>query len=384
MKPRFATRNRVACTALSIVFTLASHAATVTKSASGTDLTDGATSWGGAVPTSADTATWTATSLGAALTLNAAADWQGIAVTGALSNIDISGTGALTLGTAGIDLAASSVDLSIGNAVTLNGNQTWKAAASKNIGISGSVGGTGNLTAGAAAPTSTYSAGYLSANSGTPTTVFPGATLANFSAANGVMQGGWIPTATSAAGYFFTNNGTTATVQLQFYDGTTYTKVAKVQLTQVGADVVAYQIYGKFKTGNLLGQNFDSITSEGSPPVGSGGYGVNSLTVSIGSAASGTVSLSGNNNYTGTSTVNVGTLAVAGGNAIPDASAVTISSGATLLLNANEAIGSLAGAGNGNLQGKTPLPSALTTPAPPSPARSPAPAAHSSKPAPAP
>jgi len=61
---------------------------------------------------------------------------------------------------------------------------------------------------------------------------------------------------------------------------------------------------------------------------------------------SGTFTLSGSNTYTGSTTVSAGTLALSGGNAISDVSAVIVSSGATLSLNASETLGSLAGAGN--------------------------------------
>ena len=64
-------------------------------------------------------------------------------------------------------------------------------------------------------------------------------------------------------------------------------------------------------------------------------------------AGAGTLTLSGTNTHTGAVTVSAGTLAAAGGSAIGDASAVTVSSGATLSLGSgNETIGSLAGAGN--------------------------------------
>ena len=60
----------------------------------------------------------------------------------------------------------------------------------------------------------------------------------------------------------------------------------------------------------------------------------------------GTLTLSGANSYTGATNINGGTLAVSGGAVIADASAVTVASGATLMLKASETIGSLAGAGN--------------------------------------
>ena len=73
----------------------------------------------------------------------------------------------------------------------------------------------------------------------------------------------------------------------------------------------------------------------------------------------GTLTLSGTNTYTGNTTITGGTLALSNGSAIPDSGAVVLAdtAGATLLLNAGETIGSLAGGGasggNVNLQGYT-------------------------------
>ena len=71
----------------------------------------------------------------------------------------------------------------------------------------------------------------------------------------------------------------------------------------------------------------------------------------------GTLTLSGTNTHTGTTTINGGILALSGGAAIADTDAVVLANaaGATLQLNANETIGSLAGGGlaggNVNVQG---------------------------------
>jgi autotransporter-associated beta strand protein len=59
-----------------------------------------------------------------------------------------------------------------------------------------------------------------------------------------------------------------------------------------------------------------------------------------------TLTLSGNNTYSGTTTINAGTLTVSGGSAIVDTGAVTIASGAAFNIGANETVGSIAGAGN--------------------------------------
>ena len=68
--------------------------------------------------------------------------------------------------------------------------------------------------------------------------------------------------------------------------------------------------------------------------------GANGLTKS----GTGTLTLSGANTYSGTTTINAGTLALSGGSAIADTGAVDLAvSGASLVLNNNETIGSLSG-----------------------------------------
>jgi autotransporter-associated beta strand protein len=346
MKPKATPRTLAACAACCFTLTLTTQAATVTKAANGTDLTDGA-SWGGTAPTATDTATWEASSLGAGLLLGSDTSWQGIVVTGGTAAVDISGAGLLTLGTGGVDLSAAAVDLTVANTVVLGADQTWKAAAGRTLTVSGPVSGSANLTAGSAAPTGSHS-GYLSAVGGSPTMVFAGATLANITAAGGVMQGGWIPAATPAGTYFFSNNGSEVTYQLQFFDGT-HTKVAKVKMTQSGADVVAYQVYAKYKTGNFLGQNFDDpYPVTGFPPVGPDGYGVVATTAVLGTAPAGTVLLSGTNPYTGSTVVASGTLRAGSTAAFGSNSAVSITAtpGTTLDLNGfNNTVGSLTGGG---------------------------------------
>jgi autotransporter-associated beta strand protein len=118
----------------------AASAATITKAAAGTDLAAGA-SWGGGAPGSGDVATWAATSLGAGLTLGAAAGWNGISVAGALSAIDVTGAGPLTLGPAGIELSASAVNLTWGPPIVLAASQTWTVNPGRNLTVSGIISG---------------------------------------------------------------------------------------------------------------------------------------------------------------------------------------------------------------------------------------------------
>lgn len=68
----------------------------------------------------------------------------------------------------------------------------------------------------------------------------------------------------------------------------------------------------------------------------------------------GTLALNGTNTYTGATTVSAGTLVIAGGASLSDSATLTVASGATLTLsNANETVGSLAGAGSVGLNSYT-------------------------------
>ncbi|WP_371348862.1 autotransporter-associated beta strand repeat-containing protein [Ancylobacter sp. IITR112] len=69
-------------------------------------------------------------------------------------------------------------------------------------------------------------------------------------------------------------------------------------------------------------------------------------------AGSGTLTLSGANSFTGATTVSAGGLALMGGASLADGARLTVASGATLeLVNADETVGSLAGAGDIALNG---------------------------------
>lgn len=131
---------------IGVMFTLVlalatgSQATPITKSATGTDLTDSA-SWGGTVPGSGDVATWTSTSLGAGLTLASSRSWSGISVASALSAIDVTGAGTLTLGADGINMASSTVNLTLGTPLILGASQTWTVNSGRTLTASGTIGG---------------------------------------------------------------------------------------------------------------------------------------------------------------------------------------------------------------------------------------------------
>ena len=317
------------------------HAADITKSATGTDLADGA-SWGGTAPGAADTAVWGTGSLGGALSLGASASWGGIRATSATADVVTGGAGALTLGGGGI--LVSGVNFTMGNDVVLSGNQSWRAATGRTLLVEGDVSGSGDLLIGSAAPTQT-STTFLTT---TDQTIFPGLNLADVTGASGLMGGGFVNSGTplAASAYQFTNNGTTATYWLKILDGG-FTKGLKVQLTQSGADVRARSLSAKFISGSNLAVDFETTGNTGTIATSqaAGGYGGHTTTLTIGTAPAGQVSLSGNNTYSGTTGVVSGTLVVSGGAAIPNGSAVTLGAGGSLQLAGSETIGSLAGAG---------------------------------------
>lgn len=118
----------------------------ITKAATGMDLTAG-TSWMGGIPPDAgNVACWTNTSLGAGLTVNSAVSWSGIKVAGAASDIAISGSGPLILGTNGVDMSASPVNLTMNTPVTLVASQTWDINGGESLTAMGVIGGNYGLS----------------------------------------------------------------------------------------------------------------------------------------------------------------------------------------------------------------------------------------------
>ncbi len=323
----------------------------VVKSAGGTDLADGA-SWGGSAPGAGNTAVWDASSLGPGLSLVSNASWGGIRVANATGAVSMTGAGELTVGAAGINLGASAVDMSIANAIVLGASQTWQAGAGRSLNVSGGIGGTGDLTFGFIPPSQTSTTFLTTVNQ----TLFANTSLASVASTAGLMGGAFVNSGTPVAanGYQLANNGTTATYWLKIIDGG-FTKGLKIEMTQSGADVAVRALLAKYTTTLSLAFDFETGGTGNTVATtqASGGYGGHTTTIYQGAFGNGTVLLSGNNTYSGATTVALGTLAVAGGAAIPDASTVTVNASSTLRLDASETIGSLAGVGAVNLQGNT-------------------------------
>ena len=292
------------------------------KGASGTDLTASGNWTDSTEPGSSAIAAWNSSSLGTSLTLNSAESWGGISVSGAASNIGITGAGTLTLGASGINMSLAPVNLSIGTPITLGANQIWAVNSGQTLTSSGAISGGYSLTVTSSVGSVTYNAAYLPA-SPTTVTAFTGLPLASITSVGASIGGGYIAGPGPGTVCYFLNDGTTwATFQLQKYDGG-YTKCVKVALTNSSGNITATVLYAKYDPSgvNDVGENFDAISSTASTVAtssGANGYGVSSITVNQGGAGSpGIVNLAGANIYTGGTTDNAGTLQLGAANAIP-------------------------------------------------------------------
>ena len=242
----------------------------------------------------------------------ASAGWLGITATNAAENIDLS-----TPGLTGVYVGAAS-----GAVVTYTGTLTPAGNVYRLGSSSGTLTfGTVNQLTGARsvlmAPTTGGGITLTASNDYSGGTTINSNTL-TFSALNNLGTGG----ITFGGGQLFWATGNTDDISSR-----TITMTGTTQLQTNG----------------------QSITLANS--IGNGGAGT------LQKNGTGTLSLGGVNTYTGGTNITVGTVAVSGGNAIPDVSAVVLtasSGGGTLVLNANETIGSLAGTGtlavgNGNV-----------------------------------
>ncbi len=306
----------------------AAHAATITKSATGIDLTAGA-SWGGAAPVGADVATWSSTSLGTGLTAATNVTWGSVNITGAAGNIGITGAGTITTGN--ITLAGNRT-LSIGNAITLSGNSIYTIA------------DTTASTATDATLSGLISGGFGITKEGAGTLVLSG--LTNSFSGNVVINAGELQAnvASAVAGtYSILGTGTVtanAGTTLRFRsNGSTniYTYTNAIALNNA---TLAYEDGNHVLTGavTLTGANTVTGVWSGKNLTITGAIGgTGSLTKSGVSGQGTTLVLAGANTYTGGTTVADGTLSLDFSNAaapvfniLAAGSALTLSGGTTL------------------------------------------------------
>ncbi len=276
------------------------------------------------------------------LTLNG----TGVGGGGALRNLANANTltGAITLGAGGARINADAGTLTISGAGNITG-------ATQPL----TVGGAGNTTIGKVIATTS---GTLTKD-GTGTLTLSGANT--YTGATLVNAGTLAVTVNNALG---TNAaGTTvasgATLDLR---NVIYTTTEAVTLNggTLAASTGTSSLAGAVSLGAASTVNVTGTQLTMSGAVNNAGFGLtvdgtgNTIASGVVSGAGaltkqgpGTLTLSGNNTYTGNTSINAGTLQLGAANRIADTSAVTVASGATFNLNNfAETVGSISGAGN--------------------------------------
>lgn len=294
---------------------------TLDKSDSGTAILSGANTYSGNTTVS-----------GGVLRIESAA-----ALGSTAAGTTVSSGGTLAFGGTGTTFAAESL--------TLNGtgfaSQGALLNAAGNNTLTGTVSLASDSSIGAAANTTLTLNGVVSGTAATNDLVKVGAGTVVLNAAN-TYQG----TTTVSAGTLQISNennlganpGAFNAAQLSLNGGTLRSSGSAVVIDDANRGVTIGAAGGTFET--------DSNLTLATAVAGSG---------TLTKTGSGTLSLtSAANTHSGSVAIDAGTLAVSGGSAIGNASAVTVASGATFdLTAANETIGSLAGAGSVSLGTRT-------------------------------
>ena len=347
-------------------------------------------------------ATFTKTA-GGTLTLSGSLDGGG-SITNTGAALNHTGGGTLTLDGATVESAVGGSQITLGSQVVIGSGGATFLATSGDINLKGSVSGSGAITKNGSSyflslygnnshsGTQNVNAGYLVAN-GSATALGTGQIVLASGASLGFLGVGTM-TATNdivLAGNATVINGVAGNCIVTFSGSITESGGSRSLAITPNSGVNSRMIFTGTNTytgGSTLSGGVVEVT-DGSN-LGSGALSLSSTTLQIngsgvtlshnvnlsgsstlsnandvtlsgvmagsGSLAktgAGTLTLSGTNTNTGAITVSAGTLALSGGAAVANSTAVTVASGATLALNASETIGSLAGAGAVSLGAST-------------------------------
>ena len=210
------------------------------KAATNRVLNDGTAWTNNFVPVNPDTATWNATSLTGAMTLGADLSWAKLIINNPAAALTFNGTQFLSLGSGGIDLSASTVDLTLNHRVFLGEDQPWKVAASRTLAVTGEISGSGALTKGGAgnvtlSGTNTYigdttidqgTLAFTTTDSSLPGSLVFGATAANTTA--GILD--LTPVNATFAGSLFANTNSATASEIKIGPAKTLTINSNLQI----------------------------------------------------------------------------------------------------------------------------------------------------------
>lgn len=253
---------------------------------------------------------------------------SGVSSAGAIRNISGNNTlsGGIVLG------SASRINADTGTTLTLSGGVTGAGQAL-------TLGGAGNITVSTTGINTTTSGSLTIDSTGVVTLGASGNYTGTTTLSSGTLRIG--NNSALGTGGFSINGGVVAS------DGATARTVTNA--ITLGSNVQFGDATG---TGGLTFSNINLGTSTRTLTVSNSTTVAGAITNTGGltKAGSGTLILSGANTYTGATTLNAGVLQLSGGSAISDANALTLNGG-TLVLAANETVGSITGAGNISLEG---------------------------------
>ena len=236
----------------------------------------------------------------------------------AIVNVD---SGTLTLASPGLLASNAVVSVATPAALALTGNQTLQQLI-----LSGTLAGTGTLTA-------TNATGY----------VFNGGT-ANAALGSGALSvaGNSTLGASAAVGSVGVGTGGTLTIGA----GGGFSAAPAVTIAAGGMlNLASSPTFGSLAGSGTLGLASFTLTTGNADNSIFDGIITGSGSGGLVKQGSGVFTLGGSPGYGGSTTVNAGTLALQGTNVLPDGSAVTVASGATLALNGADTVASLALAG---------------------------------------
>jgi autotransporter-associated beta strand protein len=138
--------NAITANRPQLILTIENPPTAAVKAASGSILSTDTAWTNGFVPANPDTATWNATSLAGSLTFDTDLNWSGLILGSPSNPLTFSSRQFLLLGSAGIDMSTSTVDLTLNHPVHLSASQTWNVASGRSITVSGAVSGSAALT----------------------------------------------------------------------------------------------------------------------------------------------------------------------------------------------------------------------------------------------